>query len=115
MDKDKKDLINTLMVILIVIGIISGIYYKVTTFHNERLEVVCIDNGYKELTDYKKIESKEMFFPELTILTFMVECDNKILSKKYHINSEFKKGCIKYDKWGECIFPIIKIRYGKVH
>jgi len=110
---DRIKSIIFIIFILVIISLIGAIYYNVMTYHNERLEIICIDNGYKELTDYKNIHTEQIWYDREYWYTFMIECDEKVLNSQYILKLNINRNCAKHDKWGECEYYNREKKYSK--
>jgi len=102
MKQKTKNIIPAIVITLFIIILVGSIYHTVVNFYNENLEVICIDNGYKKLTDYKIVNVEEIWVDSEYIHTFMIECDKKVLNSQYSIKLTIIRNCAQYDKWGEC-------------
>lgn len=113
MEEDRLKSIILIFLIIIIIGLIYFAYYDAQNFYNEKLDNVCIDNGYNEITDYKKVNTREIWYNSEYELTFKVECDNKVLTKQYNIYINIENYCVKNDKWGNCEYSKHETKYSK--
>lgn len=100
------------VLVIVFIGYIVYFFYNFSyVVHNDELNKVCTDYGYKKATDSRYVYEREYSGEERLIL---IECDNKVINNKlnnylfwdtkwFEIITIGDEWCAQTDKWGDCI------------